>query len=273
MWFGFGFEIEFWVGLNLGVNLVLILGLILGLIWGWGWLVFVALLESRFPCTLPFSLSCPLICRAVRNLAHDYVQFADHLPDMDLAIRRVVCVCVRACRHWQRCGLVSGVLRFSCLGSVSGVVRLSGGFGFACEFQAVDVALSRDVNARFLAVLDDAAVSGKCSLSLFYYALLRLFCPFYAPPSAVMWYVLCVCVCVFSVSSLFYFAPPLVLVVLLFFKAFFFSRLRLAAPLAAVPALHQRPPPDVCLRLFRVLRLVVWRSALRQSAAARQSRR
>jgi hypothetical protein len=46
---------------------------------------------ASFPCTLPFSFSCPMICRAVRNLIHDYVAFADYLgPEFDLAIRRAV---------------------------------------------------------------------------------------------------------------------------------------------------------------------------------------
>jgi hypothetical protein len=45
---------------------------------------------TAFPTSVPFSLSCPLICRAVRNLIHDYVAFSDHLPDMELSIRKAV---------------------------------------------------------------------------------------------------------------------------------------------------------------------------------------
>lgn len=71
-----------------------------------------------FPCRMPFSVSCPLICRATRNLIHDYVQFADFLPDMEVSIRR-----------------------------------------------AVDAALTREVNAMFIRVLDDAGTSGSLHIS------------------------------------------------------------------------------------------------------------
>eukprot|EP00455_Lapot_gusevi_P034507 TRINITY_DN3803_c0_g1_i3.p1 TRINITY_DN3803_c0_g1~~TRINITY_DN3803_c0_g1_i3.p1 ORF type:complete len:435 (-),score=124.97 TRINITY_DN3803_c0_g1_i3:132-1385(-) len=44
----------------------------------------------NYPATLPFSLSCPLICRAMRNFIHDYYQYAYHLPDMEMPIRKAV---------------------------------------------------------------------------------------------------------------------------------------------------------------------------------------